>query len=447
MSKTLIWLLLTIFWTTLMSFFSTQEMACISYNRLKLEAAARRGNAHAIKIKNIVENPMLLFGTTLFGVNVCLVLSSESARQLFESMQLNPTLSAIIHIPYVLILGELVPMFAARIFPEHMARLGIPILWPTSRILYPSIRLISSFFRFFKRKFQKKGLVQPLNTAMQLEELQEILQESIGNTAVAAATEFDESTNYIDSISTRIFSLREKTAVNYMVCIQDYLSIIHTASIDHALAIITHEIDIKKKSDAPSFSSECILLKNSSGKIIDAIKTEDFFHLAMNSTKMKSIADMSSQICYSPEEISLSDLFSRLRTEKVDVSFIVNKQGEISGIISLQKILTELLPTENSLKMAYDDLYIEKTASGDEKILQFLHKHGISIYSLHEMLSKELMDNQAMTFSQFYEMRLHRKPNRGDMVEIGPCLITVQETSLLGVKTVLITTKNFRRGS
>ena len=100
-SMALFWLLSTVFWTFVMSFYSMQEMACISFNRLRLEFSVRAGSRRATWIKSMLDNPTTLFGTTLIGVNVALVISSESARQLFCALGLNPSLSALVHAPYV----------------------------------------------------------------------------------------------------------------------------------------------------------------------------------------------------------------------------------------------------------------------------------------------------------------------------------------------------------
>lgn len=132
-----VYLLFVLLSTLCMSYFSMQEMAIISCNRLRLEVAARRGDKKSNLILNFLKNPSLLFGTTLVGVNLFLVISSEAARQLFFSMGISPNYSPVIYIPYVLIMGELVPMFIARACPEKISRLGVSLLYFLSRIIGP----------------------------------------------------------------------------------------------------------------------------------------------------------------------------------------------------------------------------------------------------------------------------------------------------------------------
>jgi putative hemolysin len=175
-STALFWLFSTFFWTSLMSFFSMQEMACISFNRLRLELSIRSGSKRALWIKNMLDNPVLLFGTTLIGVNVALVVSSESMRQFLTALHVNPNYAPCFHIPYVLIFGELVPMFAARRHPEHMAKLGIPLLWLVSKILSPVTLFIDFCCSLLRSLFVKKETQKGL-PHLQRDELEELLEE------------------------------------------------------------------------------------------------------------------------------------------------------------------------------------------------------------------------------------------------------------------------------
>ena len=63
-----------------------------------------------------------LFGTTLIGVNIALVVGSESARQIVSSCGFLPTGRPSPRRLIVILFGELAPMFAARRYPDHVIR-------------------------------------------------------------------------------------------------------------------------------------------------------------------------------------------------------------------------------------------------------------------------------------------------------------------------------------
>lgn len=208
-SIALFWLLSTVFWTFVMSFYSMQEMACISFNRLRLEFSVRSGSRRAMWIKSMLDNPTSLFGTTLIGVNVALVISSESMRRLFCALDLSPNLSAFVHAPYVLIVGELIPMFAARLFPEHMARLGIPLLWLSSWVFAPIALFFDAIFHFIRVCFFSESL-HAAHPHLQRDELRDLIE-------IQTRGYVEEGSGQLESVVSRMFTLRDKTISQMML--------------------------------------------------------------------------------------------------------------------------------------------------------------------------------------------------------------------------------------
>src|SRR5262249_31560070 len=141
------------------------------------------------------------------GVNVALMASSECARRFYESLGLNPNLAPITHIPFVLLFGELVPMFAARTYPEHMAKMGIPLLYLSSKILSPCIAVIDVLFQFLNRTF--KGTQNKSHVFLSRDELQKLLEEHEAGPGT-------EKELYFTQMIGNIFSLRGKKAALFM---------------------------------------------------------------------------------------------------------------------------------------------------------------------------------------------------------------------------------------
>lgn len=483
MISCIFWIISAFVWTFLMSFFSTQEMACISYNRLKLEAASKKGIQSALRIKSMVENPLLLFGTTLFGVNICLVVSSESMRQAFDSVGLNPNLSALVHIPYVLIFGELVPMFAARLFPEHMARLGIPLLWATSILFRPIITFSSRLFSSFQETFLGKAVTTSKSASIQLDELHEILNEAAHNYHVAHNNEpeledhsaknhietsseiqLDRAQNsyLIESISGRVLSMRDKLVRHCMVHCDETIAIHMLKHIQIAAKAVHHFFLKETKEDSKTHHQKIesqitpsqrmlathILIKEKNGKVIGLVSTKTLFlHAVSMSTKgaQPHISNSSPQflfqlalpICYIGEETSLSEAFVRMKKEEVEAALIISQEGEIIGYISLETILDEIIPVSHEVPSKLS-LHIERTVNGDEDIIDFAQQYGLSPIIFGNFIFERSSENA--TFTQFIEEQLGRKPNVGDKVSVGPFLLTVKETTLLGAKNILVTT-------
>ena len=231
---TLFWFLSMVFWTFVMSFYSMQEMACISLNRLRLEYLVRSGSRRAAWIQTLLNTPTILFGTTLVSVNIALVLSSESMRQCFCAMGLNPNLAPLVNVPYVLIVGELIPMFAARLFPEHMARVGSPLLWVSSKVLAPIVLLFDFLFeRIRKICFGDKPVAPP---HLQREELRDLIE-------VQRRGYIDENRGALESIVGRMFALRDKIVSRVMIPLAQMPSIGSSALCAPSQEILRSAVD------------------------------------------------------------------------------------------------------------------------------------------------------------------------------------------------------------
>ena len=98
-----------------------------------------------------------------------MMISSESSRCLFEAWGLDPNLAPLAEIPFLLIFGELIPMFAARLYPDHASRLGIPLLYASAMVLAPISACISYIFKKNKNKHHAPYLSR--------DELQKLLEE------------------------------------------------------------------------------------------------------------------------------------------------------------------------------------------------------------------------------------------------------------------------------
>lgn len=398
-SEAWFWAVSAFFWISLMSFFSMQEMACISFNRLRLELAIQSGSKRALWIKNMLDSPVLLFGTTLIGVNVALVMGSESMRRLFSALNMNPNYSPLVNVPYILIVGELIPMFAARLHPEHMAKLGIPVLWVLSRLLSPITLFFDALFQKIRLLIFKKPQ-QKVHVRLQRDELRDLLQER-------KRSYFDKAAH--ETLVSRVFSLREKPVSTFMKPISQFLQL--PSSLAYILAqeqLMTKNIDFA-------------LIKNKSGGIIGYIHAWD-----VSCDKTVSIGSVSKSPAFISEDTNAIDLLLRLKKENEQVAFIVDPQGNVSGILTVEDVVDELLQDsgrEASL------IHIEKTVSAEETLSHFAKKYQLG-----------LPPTSSSTFGELVEELLGHKPSPGDTICFGPLEMTVKEVSIRGAKTLFIET-------
>lgn len=401
-SEAIFWLISTVFWTFVMSFYSMQEMACISFNRLRLEYAVREGHLRETWIKSMLDNPTALFGTTLIGVNVALVISSESMRRLFYALDVNPNLSPLIQVPYVLIIGELIPMFAARLFPEHMARLGIPLLWLSSKILSPVAILFDSVFTLLRKIFLSKE-TSSSPPHLQRDELKDLI-------SVQTHGYVEQGSGQLESVVSWMFTLREKPISQMMVALEQLPSL-------GSSALCGPSRDILRQTHA-----EFALIRNRQGRVIGYIRAFDL----VAAPDSASVGSVSKSASFVGETTMTIDALFRLKKERSALAFVVGSGGQITGCVTLDDILEDLTRGTRKEKALF---HVERRIPADLPIHEFIRRYHLVLPA-----------TRAKTFGSLVEEVLGHKPTANESLRFGPLELTVKEVGLLGAKTILVKT-------
>jgi CBS domain containing-hemolysin-like protein len=391
------WLGATLFWTVFMSFFSMEEMACISYNRLRLELSLRTGSRWATWLHSLISHPSRLFGTTLIGVNIGLVLSSECIRQLFCELNLNPNLSPLVHIPYILIIGELVPMFAARLFPEHIAYLGTPLLHISCTLFSPFLYIIDAITSVFRKLFF--STTESHFPHLQREGLRDLIEErKIGVT--------EEHSSHIDTIIGRIFHLKEVPAYKLMEPLENITVVQSTIPIGVA--------------QIPDCS--CVLVRNSKSRIIGYVRVWDI----VNVPKTTLLGSLCRPPTFVNKNSHATEILFQLSQADSDIALVVDEAGEVIGRITQDDLISEITK-ETHFEMFRT--YVEKTVDASLRVDEFLHEHKIALAS-----------PPTVSFNQLLQTTLGRRPSVGDTITLGPLRILVTKASFRGAKSVNIST-------
>lgn len=174
MTNPMFWFLLTLLCIAVQAVYSMLELASVSFNRVRLEYCVSKKMKRAMWLHYLLQKPSRLFGTVMLGVNVALQIGSQASREFYQSVGWDPDFAPITQVFLVVIFAELAPLFAARRYPEHVAMLGIPIVYATSRIFAPLIWLISLIMSGTFRLFGKKD--ESFELLISREELQKVLE-------------------------------------------------------------------------------------------------------------------------------------------------------------------------------------------------------------------------------------------------------------------------------
>src|SRR3972149_4151728 len=180
--------------------FSMFEMACVSFNKIRLQYYVSMGSRRAKWLSSLLNHPGQLFGTTLIGVNTALQIGSECSRRFYEGLGLNPDWAPLTQIFLVMIFAELSPMFAGRRFAEHVAMLTIGFFYFLTKLLSPLIWLLDLFCRWVNRLL---GVSKSTGLYLSREELQNLIEER-------------DETKELNTVVGNIFALKNMMAKEVM---------------------------------------------------------------------------------------------------------------------------------------------------------------------------------------------------------------------------------------
>jgi putative hemolysin len=399
------WLSLNFLSIVMLAFYSMLEMACVSFNKVRLQYYVSRGIKQAIWLNYLLQNPSRLFGTTLIAVNIALVVGSECAREFHSSIGLNPDLAPLSQVILVVIFGELAPMFAARHYPEHVAMLGVPVVYATAKVMTPFLWILGGFskicdFCLGDKKSESKIFLSR-------EELLKLLESQ--EEEKPSGSDTDEFNNVV----TNIFLLRDKDVRQVMTPLVQIPMIPSNGTVMQARLALQ-----KSKHDyLPIFQKD----KNN---IVAIVQPRDL----IRAPDAKRARDYSQSPWFITQITSLTQILKQFRTNNKNVAVVLDAKGKAIGMINLDDIIEEIFGEPRLYKPAQQNLLIvERTFSTSTKIADLNKELGI-----------ELQFSSQATLNDLIHDKLGEHPKVGESFVIGAFEIIIKSISLLETKTVTI---------
>lgn len=390
------------------AFFVMQEMACVSFNKVRLQYFLSIGSKRANWLNYLLTHPTKLYGTTLISSNAALLLGSEAARRFYESAGLSPDLAPITQVILALVFAEMAPMFAARRHPEQVAMLGVPVLFIFSKVLFPIIKFLDALCRAINKIF---GVEAKKAIFLSREEIQKILEErdEPGN----------DKDHEFNSVVSGIFSIKTKQAKEIMTPLSKVQLAPNNLSVGSLRQILT--------GDFVSFVP--VYLRNNHN-IIGVCYPRDLI-LVHDQAIVK---DHMRPAWFITENQTLLSILKQFRLNNQVVAVVLNKTGQATGILTLDALIDTIFAKNddwNSLEPhGMGGVFLEKTFDAETMIDSFNQE-----YSMH------LSCPGAKTFADIFVQLLGHIANKGDVVKIENFELIVQESTIRGPKTILVKTK------
>ncbi|MDP8203299.1 MAG: hemolysin family protein [Candidatus Tenebribacter mawsonii] len=393
-------LLIIVIFFILSAFFSGIETGLISLDRLKLEQEAK-SNKKKKQILTFLEKPDQIFGTTLFGTNISLVIVSSLSILLINALKEQSKINipdhtaTLIIAGFVLIFAELIPKALYRDYPNRLVSKGFSMLKFFSIIFTPFVKFVSVLNNVLAKLFKlpqqsrynfvsREDLFFMLSVAKDDGVLHEDQMEMLED-----ALEFSEL-----------------VAENVMIHRTDIVAFPLDTSIEEVISIAKE----KGFTRFPVYEND---LDNIKGILIiyDLLKRKDHDSL--------TVADFIRNAFFAPETMDVNKLLTKMQTEKVSMAIIMDSYGGTAGVITIEDILEEIV---GEIEDEYDNTTreVSKIENGMYRVQSYAE-----IDFLNDEYEMDLPLGDYETIAGMIIDKLERIPRRDTKLKIRNWDITI----------------------
>jgi len=402
------YLWLTILCLLVQGIFAMLEIACVSFNKIRLQYWIAQKKRRAKWLGYLLNRPTLLFGATLIGVNACMQLGSESSRRFYEAVGLSPDWAPLSQILLVLIFAELAPMFAGRRFSEHVAMLGVPLLYAVSFILRPVILLLDWLCRginWLLRSPVREGHY------LSREELQHMFEQR---------EEEQRPAKEVNTVVSNIFSLKGKVAKDLMVPLNEIQMIPSFCTVSEMRTLLNYK-----------YTPYLPIYDRDPRHVLGIVYPRDLLRIE----EEQKVRTYARPAWFITESNSALQILKQFRRNNQSVAVVLNDAGLAIGILTLDEIIDAIFGRTDDWE-AFGDMaprmhhvVVDKSFPSDFSIEQFNQKFRV-----------HLDPQGTTTLGELVEKALGHPPEEGESVHIDQFELTVEEAPLVGLQKILVRT-------
>jgi CBS domain containing-hemolysin-like protein len=396
------WLLFTLLAILIQGLFALFEMACVSFNKIRLQYYVSKRDKRAIWINYLLGRPSRLFGTTLLGINTALQVGSECSRRFYESIHIDPDWAPLSQVIIVVIFGELVPMFAARKHPERIAMFFAPLMIMLAKCFIPLTWTFDQLSKLLHRAMNKSD-----EPAMFLsrEEVMFAFQEG------------DRGEDEFTAIAGSIFQLKSLTAGALMHELKQTLLFPSTSTVGQVRSQLEGQY-------APILP----IYHRSPYNVVSIVSPRDLLLLPDD----HKIISKGKSPWFVTRDTSILQLLDQFRRNNQSVAVILEPSGQASGILTLDQIIDAIFGREekNQIEEIDQDHFISRTLKGSMTIAQFNAEFAL-----------DLAGDPNATLSDHIISYLDHPPSLGESIRLGNYEFTIKEPTIRGIKTLTVQTQ------
>lgn len=385
------------------AFFAGSEMGMISFNRIRLRHLVEEGDKKAVLIQRLLDNPQRLFGTTLVGVNISVIVSATVAsdlvhRYVIQSDTWGPLIATGVMLPLTVMFGEIVPMSAYRSHSTFLVRLSIVSLtrayWALLPAVYAATFISRKIARLFGRTMERTS---PFGSR---DEIRLLLEEG---------TESEFLHEHGLDMLHRIFDLYETHAREVMMPLIEVTASPIESSVE----------DVIKLMRKTGFST-IPLYEERIDNIVGTVNAPDLMGIEDRRQPSKKFARKTYIV---PETKPVDDILLEFQQTGERFAVVVDEYGGVSGILTMEDIVEEIV---GEIADEYEGATPRRISTRKGKLVV---EGKMSIKEFNEEFSSNLPAEKAETIGGLLTVITGRVPQPGEKVQCHGMEFEVLEAS------------------
>ena len=329
-SHLLIRLIILLLLLVLSAFFSSAETALTTVNKIKLKTMADDGNKKAARVLNVVTRPKKMLSAILIGNNIVNLSASSLATTLAIDIfgSVGAGIATGILTLLILIFGEITPKSIATINSTTLSLLFAPIICGLMWLLTPVIAIVNFMAGLCIKIF---GIDPDFKDDTITEDELRIM--------IDASHESGEIEGDERAMIHKVFDFSDACAKEVMIPRIDMTMVDSDISYDELISVFKEDMFTRLPVCEPD-----------SEKIIGMVNMKDF--LGLVPSENFSVSDYLRDVYFTYEMKNVSDLFDEMREESTTVSIVLDEYGDLSGMITMEDLLEEIV---GEIRDEYDD--------------------------------------------------------------------------------------------
>ena len=322
--------------------FSAVDTAYTYLNKHKINQMSKRINKSdkkTKKIKEMLDHKLRVYGTTRIGITLAELFASVFTAEAFldliaKKMEIigisdvyaqytfSVIIITIVLSYFTLVFGELLPKRIARNNPEKVAYKTIDFLLIVSKLNYIFEKFLNFSEEFFAKIF---GIKNEPEEKLTEKEIKLIISEGKDQGI------FDENERKLLYNAFKFDDLRAK---DIMIPKENVVSVDVSSNIDEIIEFIKKF----KFTRIPVYSK-------SNDNIIGILNVKDILidGIDKNSIKSLNLEAILRDPIYATKEEKIENIFRNMQINKKHMAIILNKDGKLEGLVTLENILESLV--------------------------------------------------------------------------------------------------------